>query len=92
MTFKEMRIADLAVIYNTAEFAKEATYKGNKISFFYRKDIEVESIKEKVIKTIASNVPSLKIGDIFTIDGSDYKCLIFDDEEDFQINIVISKI
>lgn len=92
MALRDIFKADLAVFYNTAEFAEEAFYKGEKIAFLYRKDIEVENIKEKVIKTQISNVSSLKIGDIFTINGSDYKCLNFDNEDVFQINIVISKI
>lgn len=92
MTFKEIRIADLAAIYNTEEFAEKAIYKGKEIPFLYRNDIEVENIKEKVIKTLSSNVENIKVGDLFTINGSEYKCINFEDEENFQRNIVISKI
>ena len=92
MTFKEMQIADLTVIYNTDEFAKEATYKGNKVPVLFENNYEVEAISNKVISTPTSGVLDIKSGDKFVIDGINYKCINFDHLETFKTIIVISKI
>ncbi len=92
MTFKEMRIADLAVIYNTEEFAINATYKGGEIPVLFENDYEVESISNKVISTPTAGVLDIKSGDKFVIDGQNYKCINFDHLKTFTTIIVISKI
>ena len=87
-----MRIADLAVLYNTDEFAKEATYKGKKVPVLFENNYEVEAISNKVISTPTSGVLDIKTGDKFVIDGINYKCINFDHLETFKTIIVISKI
>ena len=92
MTFEEMRIADLAVIYNTDEFAVPATYKGGEIPIRFEHNYEVEAISNKVISTPSSGVLDIKSGDKFVIDGINYKCINFDHLKTFKTIIVISKI
>ena len=92
MTFKEIQIADLAVIYNTDEFAVFADYKGRDIPVRFENNYEVEAISNKVISTPTSGVLDIKSGDKFVIDGINYKCINFDHLETFKTIIVISKI
>lgn len=92
MTFKEIRIADLAVIYNTDEFAVSAIYKDGEIPVLFEHDYEVETISNKAISTPTSGVLDIKSGDKFVIDGINYKCINFDHLKTFKTIIVISKI
>jgi len=92
MTLKEIQIADLAVIYNTDEFAVSATYKGGEIPVRFENDYEVEAISNKVISTPTSGVLNIKLGDNFVIDGINYKCINLDHLKTFKTMIVITKI
>lgn len=92
MTFKEMRIADLAVIYNTDEFAKEATYKGNKISVLIQKDeIDLFDVSCERIKVMESDFLNINEGDEIEIEGDLYSILNFSPPKDFQISVSIKE-
>jgi hypothetical protein len=92
MTFKEIRIADLAVIYNTDEFAKEATYKGNKVPVLIQKDeIDVFDISCERIKVMQSDFLSIQEGEEIEIEGVLYSILNFSPPKDFQISISIKE-
>lgn len=92
MTFKEMRIADLAVIYNTDEFAKEATYKGNKVPVLIQKDeIEVFDVSCERIKVMQSDFLDIQEGDEIKIEEVLYSIFNFSSPKDFQISISIKE-
>lgn len=85
MTFKEMRIADLAVIYNTDEFSKKAIYKENKIAVFEPKDeIDVFDVSLKKFKGLESDFLEIKEGDEIEIEGVLYEITNFSEPKDFQ--------
>ena len=90
MSYKEQFLKDLEYVYS--EVGEVALWNGKEIRILKVDDYESENIDGLLYSILSKDISGLKIGDIFTIDGSDYKCLNFDDEEDFQINIVISKI
>lgn len=92
MTFEEMRIADLAVIYNTDEFAKEATYKGNKVAVLIQKDeIDVFDISCERIKVMQSDFLDIQEGDEIKIEGTLYSVFNFSSPKDFQISISLKE-
>lgn len=92
MSLKNIMEADLSVFYDLNEFAYKGLIKGREISLLFRKDIEVENIKEKVIRVRTFEVSDLSIGDKITIDKKNYKCLNFENDDDFQTSIIISEI
>lgn len=90
MTFKEIRIADLKVIYDTDEFAKEATYKGNKVPVFIQKDeIDIFDISCERIKVMQSDFLNIEEGDEIEIEGVLYSIFNFSPPKDFQISVSI---
>ena len=92
MTFKEMQIADLAAIYNTDEFAKEATYKGNKVPVLFQKDeIDVFDISCERIKVMQSDFLNIEEGDEIEIEGVLYSVFNFSSPKDFQISVSIKE-
>ncbi len=52
-----------------------ALYNTKEVLFVEADDIEIESIKEKVIRVITSSCPDLAVGDIFTIDSKVYEVM-----------------
>lgn len=93
MTFEEIRLADLAVIYNTDEFAKEAVYKGNKIAVFEVKDeIEIYDVSFVRIKGMESDFLEISEGDEIEIKGINYQIKNYSEPKDFQITISIKEI
>lgn len=92
MTFKEMRIADLAVIYNTDEFAKEATYKGNKVPVLIQKDVmDIFDISCERIKAKETDFLNISENDEIEIEGILYSVFNFSSPKDFQISITIKE-
>lgn len=92
MTFKEMRIADLAVIYNTDEFAKEATYKGNKVPVLIQKDVmDIFDISCERIKAKESDFLNISENEEIEIEGILYSVFNFSSPKDFQISITIKE-
>ena len=92
MTFKEMQIADLTVIYNTDEFAKEATYKGNKVPVLIQKDeIDVFDVSCERIKAMQSDFLNIEEGEEIEIEGVLYSIFNFSSAKDFQISISIKE-
>lgn len=92
MSFKDDLEADLGVFYDSNEFAFKGLIKGREISLLFRKDIEIENIKEQVIRVRTFEVSDLSIGDKITINNKNYKCLHFKNDDDSQTTIVISEI
>lgn len=92
MTFKEIRIADLAVIYNTDEFAKEATYQGNKVPVLIQKDeIDIFDVSCERIKVMGSDFLNIQEGNEIEIEGVLYSILNFSPPRDFQISVSIKE-
>lgn len=92
MTFKEIQIADLAVIYNTDEFAKEATYKGNKVPVLIQKDeIDIFDVSCERIKVMQSDFLNIEEGDEIEIEGVLYSIYNFSPPKDFQISVSIKE-
>lgn len=92
MTFKEMRIADLEVIYNTDEFAKEATYKGNKVPVLIQKDeIDIFDVSCERIKVMQSDFLNIEEGNEIEIEGVLYSIYNFSPPKDFQISVSIKE-
>lgn len=92
MTFKEMMVTDLAVIYNTDEFAKEATYKGNKVPVLIQKDeIDIFDVSCERIKVMQSDFLNIEEGDEIEIEGVLYSILNFSPPKDFQISVSIKE-
>lgn len=92
MTFKKIQIADLAVIYNTDEFAKEATYKGNKVPVLIQKDeIDVFDVSCERIKVMQSDFLNIEEGNEIEIEGVLYSILNFSPPKDFQISVSIKE-
>ena len=92
MSFKEMRIADLAVIYNTDEFAKEATYKGNKVPVLIQKnEIDIFDISCEQIKVMQPDFLNIEEGEEIEIEGVLYSIFNFSPPKDFQISVSIRK-
>ncbi len=90
MTLKELQIGDLAVIYNTDEFAKEATYKGTKVPVFIQKDeINIFDVPYERIKVRESDFLDISEGDEIEIDGKLYSIFNFSPVKDFQITVSI---
>lgn len=93
MTFKEMRIADLAVIYNTAEFAKTAIYKEKEIAVFEAKDeIDVFDVPFKKFKGLESDFLEIVEGEEIEIEGVLYQIMNFSEPRDFQRTISVKEI
>ena len=85
MTLKEIRIADLAVIYNTTEFAKEAIYKENKIAVLEAKDeIDVFDVPLKKFKGLETDFLGIEEGDEIKIEDILYEITNFSEPKDFQ--------
>ena len=92
MTFKEMRIADLAVIYNTDEFAVSATYNGTKVALFEAKDeIDIFDVPFKKFRGLKSDFLNIEEGDEIEIEGVLYSVFNFSSPKDFQISVSIKE-
>lgn len=92
MTFAEIQIADLTVFYNTDEFAKEATYKGNKVPVLMQKDeIDVFDVSCERIKVLQSDFLDIEEGQDIEIEGVLYSIFNFSPPKDFQISVSIKE-
>lgn len=92
MTFREIQIADLAVLYNTDEFAKEATYKGKKIPVRIQKEeIDVFDVSCERIKVMQSDFLNIEEGEEIEIEGVLYSVFNFSSPKDFQISVSIKE-
>ncbi len=90
MSYKEQYLKDLEYAYS--EIGDIALWNGKEIYISKVENYDFETIDGDLYSVLEKDVIGIKAGDVFTIDGIRYKCLNFDDPEDFQIKIVISKI
>jgi hypothetical protein len=92
MTFKEMQLADLEVIYNHEEFAKECIFKGKKVAVFSQvSEMDIFEIPAERIKALNLDFIGLEEGDELEIDSVLYTVMNFSPVKDFQISIAIKK-
>ena len=76
MNINTLQAIDIANLYAEL-YDDKALFNGTEISVIYDSDYEVQSLKEKTIRVLTSSVPLLSNSDIFTINGTIYKVIAF---------------
>lgn len=91
MNFNEMIKDDLNIFYDTEEFAVLSKYKNKDIPIIIRGDIEmeIESIKQHVITSLTKNVKDVKVGDKFSFNDKEYKCINFEHQINLNETIIV---
>lgn len=96
MSLKDDMQTDSDIFYDVKEFAYEATFNNGEENLvfpvLFRDDIEIESIVNKVISVLNKNKPGLVKGSTLLIDGINYKCISFDEDDSIETFIGLVKV
>ncbi len=73
MTTLQMLQKDLEEVYSLADL--KASLNGAEVRLFIENDYEVENIKQKVFRGLASELQNITNSDVLVVDGISYKVI-----------------